>query len=258
MTKVKLLLGVGAMLALGIGGSVPAAAGPGDKLVCAGGPIAAGVYQGLTVTGNCTIKDAVTINGGVTVADDAYLDAAYSDTMVIINGDVKVGKRARLGLGCSFGYHDCGNDPVWLGRVTVNGNIVANHALTMYLDFVIINGNVVSDGGGDVALVDHPPVEDGLVFPIKDNVIAGYVKVHDWEGAWFGVIRNIVGGKVEVSHTVGTRVGPGDLPDSTEVVTNIIAGDLVCKDNSPPAQIGDSGGSLNTVGGKKKGECTAL
>jgi hypothetical protein len=47
-------------------------------------------------------------------------------------------------------------------------------------------------------------------------------------------------------------------PDSTEVVTNIIGGNLSCKDNSPPAQIGDSGGSPNIVGGNKKGECASL
>jgi hypothetical protein len=257
MTRVKLLLGVCAVLALGVGGPSPAAAGPADKLVCSGGPIAAGVYQGLTVTGNCTIKDAVTINGDVTVADGAYLDAAYSGTMLIINGNVKVGKGAKLGLGCSFGYHDCGNDPVWLGRVTVNGNIDANRALTMYLDFVIVFGNVVSNGGGDVALVDHPPLEDGLVLPIKDNVIDGNLTVRGWEGAWSGVIRNIVGGNVEVSDTVGTRLFMGE-PDSTEVVTNVIRGNLTCKDNSPPAQVGDSNGSPNIVFGKKKGECASL
>jgi hypothetical protein len=200
----------------------------------------------------------VIINGDVTVADGAYLDAAYSGTELIINGNVKVGRGAKLGLGCSFGYHDCGNVPVWLGRVTVNGNIDANHALTMYLDFSIVNGNVTSKDGGDVSLVDHPPLEDGLVLPIKDNVIAGNVKVDGWEGAWFGIIRNTVGGNVEVSDTVGTRVDENGLPDSTEIVTNIIGGDLNCKGNSPPAQVGDSGGSPNIVGGKKKGECTSL
>jgi hypothetical protein len=255
MTKVKLLLGVCAVLALGVG--APAAAGNGDKLVCSGGPIAPGAYGGLTVTGVCTIQDQVTINGNVTVADGAYLDAAYSGTKLIINGNVKVGKGARLGLGCAYNYHDCGMSLDWLGNIVVNGNIDANQALTMYLDFTVINGNVVSNGGGDISLVDHPPVEDGLVLPIKDNVIAGNLTVRGWEGAWFGAIRNIVGGNVEASDTVGTRLYMGQ-PDSTEVVTNIIGGNLSCKDNSPPAQIGDSGGSPNIVGGKKKGECASL
>lgn len=63
-----------------------------------------------------------------------------------------------------------------------------------------------------------------------------------------------------MSDTVGTRLDPGGnhLPDSTEVVTNEISANLICRGNSPAAQIGDSEGSPNTVGGKKIGECAAL
>jgi hypothetical protein len=200
----------------------------------------------------------VTINGNVRIADGAYLDAAYLGTELTINGNVHVGRCAKLGLGCSFGYHDCGFSGAWLGAVTVNGNVVASQALTMYLDFTTIHGNVVSSGGGDLSLVDHPPVADGLVFPIKDNAIDGNVIVEGWQGAWFGVIRNTVGGNVMVSNTVGTRTGPDGSPDSTEIVTNTIAGNLVCFNNTPAAQIGDSGGTPNTVGGNKIGECASL
>ena len=253
--KLRLLFGVCAALALGIGGSAASAAAPSTG-TCSGGAIAPGIYHGLIVTGNCTVKGPVTINGNVTVADNAYLDAAYNGTKLTINGNVKVSSRAKLGLGCTYGYHDCGLNPVWLGNVTVNGNITANQALTMYLDFTTIHGNVVSNGGGDITMVDSPAGE-GIVFPIKDNVIDGNVIVHGWQGAWFGVIRNTVGGNVMASNTVGTRIGDGNLPDSTEIVTNHISGNLICQGNSPAAQIGDSGGSPNTVGGNKIGECAA-
>ena len=102
----------------------------------------------------------------------------------------------------------------------------------MYLDFTTIHGNVVSNGGGDITLVDGPNGE-GIVFPIKDNVIDGNVIVHGWEGAWFGIIRNHVGGNVIASDTVGTRVDENGAPDSTEIVTNQIAGNLICHGNSP-------------------------
>ena len=212
------------------------------------------MYGGLTVTGDCTITGAVTINGNVTVADGAYLDAAYSGTRLTINGNVKVGKGAKLGLGCSFGDHDCGLVPVWFGNVTVNGNIDANQALTMYLDFTTIHGNVVSNGGGDISLVDTP-TQEGIVFPIKDDAIDGNLIVHGWQGAWFGVIRDHVGGNVMVSNTVGTRLGDGGGLDSTEIVTNTIGGNLICQGNVPAAQIGDSAGTTNTVAGNKIGEC---
>ena len=254
MKKMNVLLGGCAVIVLGIGGSTAFAAQPGHE-TCSGGEIEPGVYNGLTVTGTCTIKGEVTVNGNVSVKPGAYLDAAYLGTDLTINGNVNVAKGAKLGLGCTFGYHDCGFNPIWLGAVTVNGNIVASQPLTMFLDFTTIHGNVISNGGGDITMVDP----GGLVFPIKDNVIDGNVIVNGWEGAWFGIIRSTIGGNVSVINTAGTRLDPATgIPDSTEIVTNTIAGNLVCLRNTPPAQIGDSGGDTNTVAGTKIGECAGL
>ena len=254
--NLRLVLGACAVLALALGGSVASAAAPGTGS-CSGGAIAAGSYNGLVVTGTCTIKAAVTVNGNVTVADGAYLDAAYNGTRLTINGNVSVGKGAKLGLGCTFGYHDCGFVPNWLGNVVVNGNINANQSLTMYLDFTTIHGNVISNGGGDITMVDGPG-GSGLVLPIKDDVIDGNLIVHGWEGAWFGIIRDTVGGNVVATNTVGTRTGEDGSPDSTEIVTNTISGNLICTGNSPAPQIGDSGGSPNQVAGNKLGQCAGL
>ena len=252
MTRLKVLLGVCALLAVGMGGSAAVAKAP-SQGSCSGGAIAPGVYSGLTVTGACTIAGDVTINGNVTVGKGADLEAAFLGTTLTVNGNVKVKKGATLGLGCSFGFHDCGFDPsLWPGHVTVNGNIVATQALTLFLDFSTVHGNVMVNGGGDITKVDP----GGLVLPIKDNVIDGNLMVQGWEGAWFGIIRNTVGGNVKATHTVGTRLDlGGTFLDSTEIVTNVIGGNLICTHNSPPAQIGDSGGTTNTVAGNKIGEC---
>ena len=101
--------------------------------------------------------------------------------------------------------------------------------------------------------------------PIKDNVIDGNLTVHGWAGAWFGVIRNHVGGNVVISHNVGARVGAEDpfigVPDSTEVATNTIHGNLICYGNTPAAQLADTvleGGTVNSVGGNAIGECAGL
>jgi len=255
--RLRLFLGACAALVLGIGASAASASAAGQA-TCSGGVIAPGTYDGLTVTGTCTINGTVTINGNVRVADGAYLDAAYSSTRLTINGNATVGNRGKLGLGCTYGYHDCGLNPTWLGNVTVNGNVVGSNALTMYLDFTTIRGNVVVNGGGDITLVDHPPLQDGLVLPIKDNVIGGNLVVQGWKGAWFGIIRDTVGGSVLALNTAGTRLGDQNALDSTEIVTNKISGNLICLGNSPPAQIGDSGGSPNQVGGVKIGECASL
>jgi hypothetical protein len=37
-----------------------------------------------------------------------------------------------------------------------------------------------------------------------------------------------------------------------------VSGNLACYNNSPQAQIGDSGGGPNIVGGQKLGECATL
>jgi hypothetical protein len=126
MKRFKLLLGCTALPMLALGVSTALAAPPGQN-ACSGGTLAPGVYDGLTVTGTCTVMGDVTINGNVTVKPGGYLDAAYLETKLIINGNVHVGKNAKLGLGCSFGYHDCLFDPsAWEGNVVVNGNVVAN------------------------------------------------------------------------------------------------------------------------------------
>jgi hypothetical protein len=62
----------------------------------------------------------------------------------------------------------------------------------------------------------------------------------------------------------GTQTGEGPfegVPDSNEVVSNTINGNLICLGNTPAAQIGHAaleGGGPNTVGGRKIGECAGL
>jgi hypothetical protein len=249
----RYLFRIGAVAVFGVAVSTTAAAHrPG---ICANAVLAPGAYSGLVVSGTCTIDGAVTINGNVRVTPGAYLNAGWQGTQLTINGNVSVGRRATLGLGCAEFYNDCAGPPAnWAGRVTVNGNIVAFDALTMYLDSTAVHGNVLVIGGGDLAMTDP----NGLVLPIKDNHIDGNIVVYGWQGAWFGIIRNTVGGNVIAWHTEGTRLGDGGALDSTEIATNVIAGDLVCAKNTPPAQIGDSHGALNTVGGSKIGECAGL
>lgn len=227
-----------------------------DEATCSRGQLAPGTYERLVVRGTCTVKGAVTVNGNVRVARGADLDAAYLATRFTVNGNISVGTGARLELGCAASYHDCdqGAPADWAGKVIVNGNIVANRALTIYLDSTTVHGNVVVNAGGDLSMVDP----NGLVLPIKDNEVDGNIVVQGWQGAWFGIIRNTVGGNVIAADTRGTRLGDGGTPDSTEIATNLIGGNLSCLHNTPAAQIGDSHGTLNTVGGNRTGECTGL
>ncbi len=163
-------------------------------------------------------------------------------------GNVLVGPGATLALGCTPGsigpFPPCGFVTT---SDTVGGSVIADHPRTMYLDGDTIHGSVISTGGG--AAVTFSPY---VSFPIKDDVIFGNLTVSGWHGSWFGVIRTTVHRNVVLTGNVTAD------PDSTEVVTNIITGNLVCLGNSPAAQIGDSGGTPNTVGGQKIGECAGL
>lgn len=51
-------------------------------------------------------------------------------------------------------------------------------------------------------------------------------------------------------------------PDSNEVITNTVGGNLICMGNSPAAQFGDAafvpGTHANVVGGQKLGQFASL
>jgi len=47
-------------------------------------------------------------------------------------------------------------------------------------------------------------------------------------------------------------------PDGNEYVTNVIHGSLMCWDNSPAPQVGDSEGLPNDVTGAKTGQCSSV
>lgn len=232
--KLLLLLSTGILLVLGVGGSALGA----PPETCSSGAIA-GTHGSITVTGTCTFSGTtVTINGDLRVAEGAILnDHAGSSTIVTITGNVKVDKGAVLGLG--YGPQEA--TPAFVG-----GSIHASDPLTLYLGHVTVGGNVISNGGG-------APDRN---FPIKDNTIGGNLILQGWSGLWMGAIRNDVGGNVNVSKN--TALDTSEVPgiDSTEVMTNVIAGNLICHGNTPTAQVNTfDGGQPNTVGGNSVGEC---
>jgi hypothetical protein len=250
--RIRMMVGLCAVLLLAVGVSV-ASAGRGGQATCAGGDIS-GTYFNLTITGNCTVPDGTTLSvlGNLAVAPGATFDAVTMGTVNIF-GNVLVGHGATFGLGCTPASPAPPCDGLNTTTDTVGGSILGDRPLTMYLDGDRIHGSVLSFGGGP-----GPTFNPYINFPIKDNVIDGSVIVHGWQGAWFGFIRNVTHGSVIITGNVGVTIGDLGTLDSTEVTTNTIGGSLICLNNSPPAQIGDSGGLPNLVGGLKLGECAGL
>lgn len=257
MVRLRLLVGLCAVLApvvLAANASADPFVGP--PICSSAGTALSGTHSGnLTITGNTYVAGGttLTVRGNLTLAPGACLDAFTLGT-VTVSGNVLVGHGAILGLGCTPGSigpePPCGTTTT---NDTVGGNIVASQPLTMYLDGDTIRGNVTSNGGGP-----GPTFNPYINFPIKENTIYGNLSVSGWQGAWFGVLRNTVHGNATLDNNVGVTIGELGTPDSTEVVTNRIFGNLVCLGNSPAAQVGDSEGAPNVVSGNKVGQCTAV
>ena len=252
MRKMALLFALLVFCGLtGVSSSVAAAPG---SATCDGGPIAGGTYKSLTVTGFCWwAGDPVTITGNLTVSDGALLnDHDFSTASVAVEGNVKVGKGAVLGLG-SY-------NPRAAQHTTVAGNIIANQPLSMYLSFMTVHGNFISNGGGGGATGEFRN------YPTKDITVDGNMVIQGWTGGWIGVIRNHVGGNLVFSNNKSVINGlvdppvPGEVDsDSSEIMTNVVGGNLICQGNTPAAQVNpDDGGQPNTVGGHKIGQCAGL
>jgi hypothetical protein len=243
MRRIQLFVAISAVAMLAVGAAGAGAVNPGHG-TCSGGTIESGTYNGFTVTGNCTFAEGatVTITGNLTLTEGAILnDHAASTASVHVTGNVQVGKGAVLGLG-SY-------NPFAQQQTTVDGNIVANAPASLYLSFMTVRGNLVSNGGGD----------PGRNLPLKDITVGGNLIVQGWSGLWMGVIRDTVGGNVIVADNVAAD--PSQLPgsDSTEVANNpFIGGNLICHGNTPAAQLGDTEQPGSTVAGRKIGECAAL
>ncbi len=262
MKALRTLLGVTtAMIALVFSAGIADAA-PSSSASCTDGTIASGTYSSITVSGTCAILDGavVTVHGPVILLPNANLKAITAST-VRVTGNILVGVNARLGLGCSYGMTlpPFPGGPVFCTGVShdqVDGNIVADRPLTLIIDGITVNGNIVSNGGGraltgpDASTCEERP--GALNFPIKDNTINGNVVLAGWQGCWNGYIRNVQHGNAVI---VNNRTSD---PDSTEIVTNQITGNLVCSGNTPAPQVGDSEGLPNAVTGAKVGQCAGL
>jgi hypothetical protein len=233
-------------------GSAPASA-TSARTVCHGGDIASGTYGTLVIASYCSIPDAntVVVKGNLVLKPGAILNAVTLAT-VHVHGDVIVRPGAVLGLGCTVMGVGCASD----SDQTVGGSILAYQPLTMFVDGVVVHGDVMSWGGGPGPTVT--PSDLPFNYAFKDNTVHGRVLLRDWNGGWIGAIRNTIGGGLVYMHNAGTD------PDANEIVANTVGGNLACWRNTPPAQFGDAiqggppGYGPNTVGGHATGQCRNL
>jgi len=219
------------------------------SVTCHHGNIKSGVYSSLRVAGPCTVPTGATVHvrNDVFVAHDAVLNQVTQSTLNI-GGDLTVRRHAVVGLGC--------NDEVGCASSTddhIGGSLRSWRAKAVVIEQETIGGDVVIRRGGGSMDCSSTALFGGPYFAtVHDSVIGGNLVFRGVHSCWFGLIRSHIAGNVKIGEN---RMGD---PDAMEVVTNVIGGNLSCFDNVPHAQVGDSGGAPNIVGGEKRGECRAL
>jgi hypothetical protein len=151
------------------------------------------------------------------------------------NINVRGGVRVHEGGTFILGSEELGADT---GKI--RGGIRAKAPVSLQVHFADIKGGLRMRGG------------NGFFSTVEDNVIRGGATINGYSGFWLGFIRNEVRGTVTLSNNVM------DDPDANEYVTNTIKGNLVCHNNSPAPQVGDSEGEPNIVSGRKVDQCAGL
>jgi hypothetical protein len=196
-------------------------------------PTDAGAARPVT---RCTGVLAPGTYGRVIVPKDAV---CLSEGRVRIHGGLWIRSGATFVLGSEESGWTTG---------TINGGVHAKNPASVQIHFARINGGIKVQGGSG----PFGPPFDVTWNAIEDNVIHGGATIVDYDGFWFGFIRNRVKGTVTMRHNVL------EDPDGNEYVTNRIRGNLKCFGNSPAPQVGDSEGLPNVVSGRKRGQCAGL
>ncbi len=247
--------------ALGSPAIASAAAAP-VPATCGSAALPAGTYSSLDVTGVCTVSAGpVTVTGNVTVEAGAALIAAYAtgNSSLTVVGNITSGTGATVVLGCEASNFPCLDDPnpgspTLNSEDTVIGSVTATSPLGVIVHKSTVTGDVVQTGGGGGAscipgglfntLFQSPNYSD-----YEDNTISGNLRVTGLTSCWFGAIRNTVGGSATYSNDTLTD------PDANENLASFISGNLICANNSPAIQFGDSHSVGNIVGGFATGQC---
>ena len=197
----------------------------------------------LTTTALAVGLSTALAKGGVTTCTGTLASGDYHKLVVPAgatcdgtNADIDVRGGVRVEEGATFVL---GSDE-GTGGGTIWGGVRANAAASLQLHFANVYGGVKMLGG------------NGFFSTVEDNNIQGGATINGYSGFWLGFIRNTVHGSVQLNNN------QMEDPDANEFVTNTIQGNLVCHNNSPAPQVGDSEGLPNVVSGQKIDQCAGL
>lgn len=225
------------------------------------GTIPPGTYASLVVNGNCAVdQGAVTVTGNLTVNPGETLVAAFSSPSTLtVNGDVIGNAGSVVLIGCKASSFGCLNDPnqehpTLNGPARVGGDLTANGTLATIVHNVTIGGDARQIGGGGGVTCTPPggilgAEQTPAYTDFEDTTIGGNLWVTGLRTCWLGTIRDQIAGSATFSNNHMAD------PDAGEIVSDVIAGNMICTTNQPAPHFGDSGGHADVVGGYGAGQC---
>jgi hypothetical protein len=201
----------------------------------------------------------VLVQRNIWVDRESVLLAAFArhHSRLVVGRNVFVKKNATLLLGCEAKHFACLDDsqkhPRLNSHSTVFGSLLGDRALGIVVHNSSIEHSVSQiKGGGGMTCKPHgifKAFKSPVYSDYEDNFIRGDLHVSGLHSCWFGTIRNFIASSA--------RLGSNRLadPDGNEIVSNVVLLNLLCFNNSPKAQFGDSHGKPNRVGRHALGEC---
>ncbi len=274
------VVSVSALVAVSFGTAIGAAVPNAVRSAgCAGTPKApatlrGGIYANVTVTGVCEVKAGQVVVVGNVVVEGSHgaLVAAFARNAhgggrsgITVHGNLVVQNGASLLLGCFASSFPCLDDPHKKTKPTldgpdfVDGDLLATNSLGVVVHDTTIVGDIreVGGGGGFETGPGGHCTPTGIFAAFKspvysdyeDSTVDGNMSVTGLRSCWLGSLRDKVGGSVTY---LNDKMAD---PDSMEIETDHVQGNMICAGNSPANQIGDSHGKSSDVGGFATGQC---
>jgi hypothetical protein len=245
---------------------------------CSGTPTAPGTLTGthanVVVNGVCFVNAGrAVVNGNLTVTAGSALVAAFAlnDTTgtgkssLTVKGNVQVNVGATLLMGCNPANFAClddpnQNQPTLSSHATVGLDLRSFRPLGVIVHNFTVGGDIIQTGGGGGVNCKPQGLFQVFQSPVYSTyevgTVGGDVRISGYFSCWMGIVETHVGNTMNIS---GNRLAD---PDAIEILSNNIAGSLICRGNSMVWNNADTGPNLfprqpepNTVGRNRIGQC---
>jgi len=233
-----------------------------------------GTHGAVVVRGACEVNAGpAVVNGDLTISPGSALLAAFAlndktgtgHSSLTVKGNILVRAGATLVMGCNPANFACLADPnqsqpTLSSHATVGLDLRSNQPLGLIVHNFTVGGDVIQTGGGGGVNCNPQGIFKLFGSPVYSTyevgTVGGDVRISSVQSCWMGIVE------VHVGNSVVMNANKLADPDAIEVLSNNIAGNLICRGNSRTWDNGETGPSLfprmpepNTVGRNRAGQC---